>query len=82
MSAVDKIFVTQLKLTEFLKMYHFELDIDALKVNISYFTIFIEEYTNAEYFDIFTRDKYKPYEYEPCEINSTLSNEYLKANQN
>lgn len=77
MSADERVYVTQLKLTEFLKTYHFEGDInDSLKVNLSYFPIFIEEYTNPEYFDIITRDKYRSYEYEPCEINSTLLNEF------
>lgn len=44
------------------------------------FQFFIEEHTNAEYFDIITRDKNKPNEYEPCEINLTLLSKHLKAN--
>lgn len=82
MSDQTRVYVKQLKLTEFINTYYFEHDEnDSPKINLTYFPIFIEEYKNPEYFEIIARGEHKQYQYEPCQIDSPLLNDYLSKSK-
>lgn len=80
MNGENRVYTTQLKLSEFSKTHFFKNDEN--RVNLAYFPIFIEEYSNGEYFDIIPKDNHKPIEYKRCEIDTASLNEHLKALQN